>query len=366
MPPALLALVLAAPVPAEDWSPKTFTIPRPKDAGRSAMAVAASADGKLVAAGFNGMGPGAGGAKNGAVRVWDADTGALVATIPTHGDVLKLAFGPDNKSVVWGRVYTPGDSVDDDKVFVRGLDPDARPRVYDTRSGAAFALSPDGKQLAVGVSGRVEVRDLAGDKVVADGKGFPRGFGFAFTPDGKQLAGARIVNFQEFYLVRYDPAEGRPAAESAKLTDPVYTVAVSPDGAQAATGHPGGAVKVWDRAWKELRSAETKTKGRAHPFFSPDGRFLAAGDQASGEVVVWDRESGKEVRRFAFEDGGFRTVYARFTGTRFRPETDPVRFAFTPGGKTLLVGCNGVQLVSLADGKVLRTFSAESDEPVRP
>jgi hypothetical protein len=35
---------------------------------------------------------------------------------------------------------------------------------------------------------------------------------------------------------------------------------------------------------------------------------------------------------------------------------DPARFAFHPGSRAVLVGCHGVQLVALHDGKVIRTF----------
>src|SRR5262245_12039480 len=124
-----LTFVAAAPVPAEDWTPRTFKVARPKDAGPGAVAVAVSADGKRVAAGFNGGGTGADGTR-GAVRVWEVETGKLVTAAPTRGDILKVAFGPDGKSVVWGRAEA------DDYVFVRGFGGAVFTRSYETPGGA--------------------------------------------------------------------------------------------------------------------------------------------------------------------------------------------------------------------------------------
>lgn len=353
----LTICLVAAPVPAEDWTPRTFRVAKPKEAGPGAVAVAVSADGKFVAAGFNGGGPGAGGSR-GTIRVWEVETGKLLMAAPTQMDILKVAFGPGGKSVAWGRLISPS-GAEGNSVFVRGFGDNLFTRGYESRFGAAFAVTPDGKQLAVGVFDRVQVRDIVGDKTVAELKAFPRGYAFAFTPDGKQLVGARLTNNEEYQLVRSEVESGKVVAESEKLPGLVYAVAVSPDGKQAATGHDYGAVRMWDANWKALRTFAMKTEGRAHPFFSSDGKFLAAGDQTSGEVVVWERESGKEVRRFVFEQGAFKTTFTRTADAKFRPETDPVRFAFTPGGKTLLVGCNGVQLLSLAEGRVIRTFNLE-------
>lgn len=353
MIPILFAFFAAAPVPAEDWTPKTFKIAKPNDAGSGAVAVAVSRDGMLVAAGFNGGGSGGGGTRGG-VRVWEIETGRQVMGVGTQGDLLKVAFGPGSKSVIWGRVHT-----DECGTFVRGFGGNLFTRSYDTRLGTAFAVTSDGNQIAVGIFDRVQLRDIAADEKTSELKGFPRGHGFTFTPDGKRLVGARFTAQQECYLMRGDVESGLVIAESGKLAGPIYTVAISPDGKQAATGHAGGAVRVWDENWKPVRAFETKTKGLAHPFFSPDGKFLAAGDQTSGEVVLWDRASGTEVRRIVFEDGAFRTTYTRAAEAKFRPESDPARFAFTLSGKTLLVGCNGVQLIALADGKVIRTFNVE-------
>jgi WD40 repeat protein len=359
---SILAICLAAaPVPAEDWTPRTFRVGKPKGAEQGAAAVAISADGKLVAAAFNGLGPGAGGTR-GSVRVWEVETGKQVMGVGAQGEFLKVAIGPDGKSVVWCRMFAALDGPDYNRVFVRGFGDKLLTRTHNSQYGASFAFSADGRRFAIGVADRVELRDGAGDTKLAELKGFPPGYAFAFTPDGKQLAGVRVVDGKEhweYHLVRCETDSGKLVAESERLTEPVYAVALSHDGKHAATGHPDGVVKVWDEKWKVVKTLATKAKGRAHPFFSSDGKFLAAGDQTTGEVVVWDRATDTEVRRFVFEDGNFRGALSPYVGSRFVPERDPMRFAFTPGGKTLLVGCNGVQLVSVAEGKLIRTFNLE-------
>lgn len=94
--------------------------------------------------------------------------------------------------------------------------------------------------------------------------------------------------------------------------------------------------------------------GKFRPGFAPTQEKSSCGLPNFGE----ERRRPHE-RRLRFEDCGFRTTQPRAEKAKFRPESDPARFAFLPGARTVLVGCNGVQLITLIDGKVLRTFHVE-------
>jgi WD40 repeat protein len=152
------------------------------------------------------------------------------------------------------------------------------------------------------------------------------------------------------YALRLVDAEsGKQLAESTAVDQPFSHVAVSPDARLLATGFAGGVVLIWDAVeLKPLAKLSTGTRGIAHPFFSPDGDLLAAGDQTTGDVVIWRSTGGPELHRYTFEKGGFRPHYVRPETARERPERDPARFVFSPGSDAFLAGCYGgiVRLVS--------------------
>jgi WD40 repeat protein len=134
-------------------------------------------------------------------------------------------------------------------------------------------------------------------------------------------------------------------------------VAVAVDGSLLATGHEGGNVVLWDAATLDVKGRlATGVRGIAHPIFSPDAMLLAAGCQENGDVVIWRLADRQEVGRFTFEKGGLRTYYSRPADAIFRPEKDPTRFCFSPGGEAILIGAYGGILRATEGGQELGRF----------
>ena len=94
----------------------------------------------------------------------------------------------------------------------------------------------------------------------------------------------------------------------------IQTVTFSPDGKILAGGGDDGLVVLWDRnTGHELRSWKCPCKYLHDLAFSPDGRFLASSSQMS-KVFVWDPETGREV--FNSGDNSYGYEFYAWLGAR--------------------------------------------------
>lgn len=317
-------------------------------------AVAVSSDGKLVAgAGMDRL-----------VRVWKLDGGELVHQLQGSQQVVReVAFQPRGSLLA---------SAGDEPV-IRIWDVAAGTQVKTLRglsSVTSIGFSPNGRLLA-GCSfkqkgpqhwqGDVVVWDVDSGEIVrvveTQANGYYRGV--AFSPDGSLLAAA------------FDSA-----------------------GSSRSSG-----VKLWDTTTWELKRTLLRGRGASVTVaFSPDGRHVASGGgyveivdgrMATGEVKIWDVNSGNLVGTLARPAGGgyvaiaysplgsiagqgFGPVVKTRTGTtivseitNWNPVTEqftwnvtdafcgePTPPAFTPDG-TKLITC---------DDEAVRVLGAESGE----
>jgi WD40 repeat protein/tRNA A-37 threonylcarbamoyl transferase component Bud32 len=244
------------------------------------------------------------------VRIWDANTGAVLRVLPSH-----------------------------------------------LGGAASAAFSPDGRRLATGsIDQTVRVWDLAtGEELLA-----LRGAGayVAFSPDGKRLATGgrdRVVHV-------WDVRTGEQLVETGQGEGLVHSVAFSADGRQVGAGLGGRWCRVWDAATgRECFNREFVHSSARSQAFSPDGRYLAVIDGNS--ILLLDPRTGqaRENRilttldafsRVAFsKDGHNLAVASRFTGyvavheiptgkvvydSRAHP-TGVASVAFSPNGRCLAV-----------------------------
>ena len=305
--------------------------------------------------------------KCGVVAIWDVATRKRMFRWETFGDLTKLAFSPDGTLLAASRLYETADGLALHEV-----------RVWDVTSGRvvksldrchSFDFAPIESQIAVLSRSKCVVYDLKDwtkEKLVAPLGG---AVSVSFTADGLSLVG--VVKDEGKYRLRLASVESNaagetpaqrgadnpPAMQSQAFDDPFYHVAVAADGTALATGHDGGNVVLWDAATLDVRGRlQTGVRGLAHPFFSPDAALLAAGCQENGDVVIWNLQQRQEAGRFTFEKGGLRTYLQRPADATFRPERDPTRFCFSPGGEAGLVGAYGGILRATSGGQELGRF----------
>jgi WD40 repeat protein/tRNA A-37 threonylcarbamoyl transferase component Bud32 len=243
--------------------------------------VAVSPDGKLAAAGRDGM-----------VRLWEGPGGGEPRDLRGHSaEVFGVAFSRDGTRLASGAA--------DGTIRVWDVTGGGAPRVLEGHDGTvnAVAFSPDGARLAsAGRDGSVRLWDQRG---------------------GAEL---RAFKGQKGY---------------------VACVAYSPDGALLAWGDQAGAVWLWDTAGGAAPRALKGHTGRvAAVAFSPDGSRLASGGR-DGTVRLWDPEGGAalgvlrspagDVNAVVFSPDGWRLAWAGSSRTILLADARPRDPADRPG-----------------------------------
>jgi WD40 repeat protein/serine/threonine protein kinase len=228
------------------WDARTGKPVFPLRSGVACFAMGFSPDGRYLVTGGG----------NGALQVWNAETGREVGALGTHDQ--------DIRGVVFSRV------------------------------GGHLATSSG--------NGEVKLWDVTRlDKEYLDGKPAPRhtlparvpgpSLNMAFSPDGKRLATGGEKNLIN---VR-DVQTGNLLQRLPGHRGDVYTVAFSHDGRWIASGSEDSTVKIWDS-----RSGELVHTFRGHTgivtsvAFSLDGRRLVSGSR-DHRVKVWDMTKLREV-----------------------------------------------------------------------
>jgi WD40 repeat protein/predicted nucleic acid-binding Zn-ribbon protein len=251
----------------------------------------------------------------------------------------------------------------------------------------AVAFSPDGNQLAT--SGYHEFilwnakdgRQLARVSNVAE-----RVYGIQFSPDGKLIVVAAGTPAQLGEVKLFSGESGELVASLVRSSDSIFAVSFSPDGKRLATAGADRAIRVFDVATKKqqlliedhadwvmdiawlpdgsklISASRDKTakvfdaktgdslvtfNGHAEPVFgvvaAPDGKTVITSGRDKS-LRRWNVSDAKEVTRITgFGDEIFRLVV-------------------TPDGR--IFSCSAdrtARLHSLADGKLLKTFSGHSD-----
>jgi WD40 repeat protein len=242
--------------------------------------MALSADGRLLATGSS-FPPKA----KWPIRLWDTATGKETRRIEGfEGAAQSLAFCPDGKTLAaFTCQFYPQDAVVriwDVATGKQQAQVDAPGRAG--HSSAEVAFTPDGELLAstlgdnsirfwVPANGQEETRVELPERSA---------FHFALSPDGKKLAIATL-NPSELHVLE------RSGKAMFRILGPVNGVTFSPDGRLLAGGSHRGDVRIWSATTgKELHRLP------GHGWFSvvtfaPDGRHLAtAGSDTT--AVIWD------------------------------------------------------------------------------
>jgi WD40 repeat protein len=180
-----------------------------------------------------------------------------------------------------------------------------------------LAFSPNGKELAVGGSGRLETWEVESGKLrrtfnnpvkgvfqgavmeIIGGPDDPRAItvpdnvhSVVYSADGRKLFASGLEKF----IRVWDPATGKETAKWAGHKSPVTHLALSRDGKTLASGTFYGEIRIWDvENQKEMASLDNEASvyGLA---LSADGKRLLSTN--GGNVTLWDVARKQAVGKF--------------------------------------------------------------------
>ncbi len=202
--------------------------------------------------------------------------------------------------------------------------------------GTFIAFSPDGNTLAIGsYDGLVRLWDLRTNALrhTLTSQTSPLKV-VAFTGDGKRLIAAGHINLTVWETDKYGPGQRIDTVGSRHSS-----IACSPDSTRMAVGSEAfGGVEIVDlRSGKVSRLDPNRTDRVLAVAFSPDGGYVAAGEDAS--VVVWNLEENRKEFEVAVPW--------------------PRAIAFSPDGQILATaGQNGSEFWDAKTGAVMKGFPA--------
>lgn len=286
------------------------------EAGASALAY--SPDGAMLATGD----------RSGAVRLWNAQTGAPLAELGAHQAntaVLSLAWstdgatlvsaGHDGQTLLWnvpdGEVVEATSPVNS-PVLMASFDAKGT-LITAAESGAvavgnvdsqstaeaiiAAALSPEGTLLAIGnQDGALTLWPITDGALAATparvlaGYTAPDTWATAVTyhPDGDRLAAASGE-----VVAIWDAVSGERLRTLDNPGEPITALAWSPGGRRIAGGSRDDSVIIWDALGGRIaHRLEGHDDVVASVAWSPDGTRLASAGSLDDQIMIWDARSG--------------------------------------------------------------------------
>jgi WD40 repeat protein len=234
--------------------------------------------------------------------------------------------------------------------------------------------------LAAGTFGEVELRDVAGDKVMRRLTGLHGNVNaVVFSPDGEYLFAAAGQPGISGEAREWRVADGTLVRSFDGHRDAIYSAALSPDGKILATGSYDQKIKLWDvETGHELRTLSGHNGAIFSLAFRPDGKILASAS-ADRTVKLWDVATGerrdtlsqslKELYAVAFSRDGKQLV-AGGVDNRIRvwqisenatETTNPLldaKYAHEGAILNLVFSADGELLLSSAEDNTVKVWGA--------
>jgi WD40 repeat protein len=239
------------------------------------MTVAFSPDGSMLVAGYD----------DGALRIWDPKTGAVLRVIAAHrNNVLDVTFSPDGQELASGGY--------DNLVRTWDVATGTQLRELDGHRGDVYALAyrpPDGALLVSGgENGELHVWDVAeGVERAALGGHDWEARALAFSPDGATLASGGYDGAIRLWDARTLGSDEPQAILGDDYSPSVLALAYSPDGELLAAALSDDMLHLWRTdTYAEVAAIDARLSWPTSLAFSPDGTFLVLAGM-DDRVSLW-------------------------------------------------------------------------------
>lgn len=247
------------------------------------------------------------------------------------------------------------------------------------RPWTAAEFAPDGRALALGASGTVELRDASGRRTRRVIDGIPgKVNALHFSADGATLVVAAGITGLDGVTELRSVTDGRSLARFEGHRDAVQDAELSPDGRWLATAGYDRSIRLWRVADASLVWSNSVHNGAVFDLaFDPSGGVLASAS-ADQTVKLWRVRDGLrldtlnqpqgDLNRVLFSVDGQQILAAgadrrihqwRFV-SRESPALNPViaaRFAHDAGIVAMAVSRDGRSLVTAAMDRSLKQWS---------
>lgn len=223
------------------------------------------------------------------LKILSVANGKEIAALPGDNSygLVAAAFSPDGKLVAAGP-YS-GYSI---KIWEVGTAREAA-RLHGQSAVQGVAVSPDGRQLAVGSAHGLSIWDLAARKKVATVTNSPVNR-VVYSSDGRWLAANPGKQFPGETLKVWDAKSWTPVGEFKfdQGGTPIFWIAFT------GNGSPLAKIGFLTRSWQFTVGGGTHTvwSGASPLAISPDGNLLVAQTGLSGNLELWDMTSGEKLQ----------------------------------------------------------------------
>jgi NACHT domain- and WD repeat-containing protein len=255
-------------------------------------------------------------ARDGAIRVWDLDTGECLRTLDGHkGAVWSISVTPDGSRAVSGG--------EDGTLRVWDLESSACLNTLDPAPGAAWrqavrsvCVMPDGLCAVAGSDDLLRVWNLA-DGTCSRVLGRSFRTCVSVTPDGRRAVSGSVDDA----LRVWDLDTGECLSVLPGHRSLVMSIGVTSDGSRAVSGSADCTLRLWDL---ETRTCLRVLEGHSEPVHAvcvtPDGQRAVSGSD-DRTLRVWDLEAGTCLRVLHGHEHGVQSLGITPDGRRALSES---------------------------------------------